>query len=235
LSKKLSPFKVASAAFAGLLVLSSGLAAAGACLSDSSTPEQAAVVTSGETDLSLIAQPGTEVEDHDADDIDDNDADEIDDDKAVNNDHQGDDDAADEVEIEDGDDDHGDDVTVGDDADDDQGEVESPARPETHGSLVSSVAKNNDAKAASEGNHGEAVSAAAHSAKPAHDGDDDQDEVTPPAEGTGSQPTIGDDDDDQDEVEVDDDDQGEDDDDQGDGHDGELRQDRNRHDDEDED
>src|SRR2546423_7637207 len=107
LTKKLTPLKAASAVFAGLLVLGSGMAVAGACLSDSSKPDQAEVVDSGQTDASLIAQPGSEIDDHSAD--------EVDDDKGVEIDEndQGDHDAADHGEIKVGDDGHGDDVESG--------------------------------------------------------------------------------------------------------------------------
>jgi hypothetical protein len=232
LTKKLSTFKVASAAFAGLLTLSSGLAVAGASLSDGSTTDPAQV-TATETDGSLIAEPGTEIEDGDAGDV------VVDKGDAAGDDADGDDKAVEGDGTEGGEDapkvEEGDGgtviVTIGDtsdDAGDDQEDVEEPARPENHGSMVSAVARDNEARGADDGNHGAAVSAAARSGKPAHDGDD----ATPPADDHGS-PTIGDDDDDQDEVEVDDDDQGGDDGDQGDDA-GEHRRDGGRHDEEDE-
>ena len=60
MTKKLTPMKAASAVFAGLLVLGSGIAVAGASLDDSAPYP-------GETDITLVAQPGTVGVDDDAD------------------------------------------------------------------------------------------------------------------------------------------------------------------------
>ena len=71
--------KAASAVFAGMLVLGSGMAVANACLSDTPTEQTELVGSSSQSDASLLQQ-GDEIEDHEGDDInDDNDADEIDD------------------------------------------------------------------------------------------------------------------------------------------------------------
>lgn len=224
--KRVSPSKVAAAAVAGLLVLGSGLAAAGACLSDDSGPEQTQAVTSGQTDAAVITPTGVEVEDHDADEVEsdddtkiaddsddadhdeveaDDDADEIEQPKSDGTevgDHDGDDDS-DEVEVSD---DRVVTVGAGDDAG--QPDVESHEHPDNHGKAVSEAARNKDD---GDANHGAKVSGVAHDTKGTnHEGDD---EVAPPADGTGS-PVVDRDDDDQDEVEADHD-EDENDDDQG--------------------
>ena len=203
LSKKLSPVKMASAALAGLLMLSTGLAAAGA--TDGSTTEPADVTTTVGTDTPLVAEPGTDVEDGGGGDVvvdgDDSGGEVVVDEKPVDTgDGAGDD--ADEPKPEDGGEagtdgtpdgtdgtpdgtegtpiEDGDGtvvVTVGDPgegAGDDEVEVEEPGRPEdNHGWTVSQIAGNPDAVGTVKGNHGEAVSAVARTNKPVPSGDDD--------------------------------------------------------------
>ena len=161
MTKKLSPLKVASAAFAGLLVLGSGMAVAGACLSDDSTPEHAEVV-SGQTDLSLIAQPGSEVKDNDADEI-----------EEVEGDDDADDDDTAEVKVDAPHPaNHG--AQVSEAAHSDE-TVRAEGSP-NHGATVSAVAKDNAGK--DKGDDHDAASPPAPGSTPSvSDGDDDQDEV----------------------------------------------------------
>jgi hypothetical protein len=199
LSKKLSAVKVASAACAGILMLSTGLAAAGA---DGSTTEPAEVTTPAETDTPLVAEPGTDVENSDGGDV------VVVDKPADSGDGAGDGsgepkpdgsgtdgtDSTDGTDGTDGTDDSdggtvvedGDGivvVTIGDtsgdagDADDDEVEVDEP-RPDNHGSTVSEAAGNKDLRGGKNCNHGGAVSAVARSVEPAPGCEND---VTPPA------------------------------------------------------
>jgi hypothetical protein len=224
LTKKLTPLKAASAVFAGMLVLGSGMAVAAADLSDHSKP---ADVVAGHTDAPFVAHPGDDIND-------DNDGTEVDDDNGVEIDGDSDEadhDDADQGDVKDAKDDDGDEVESGD-AGDDQGEHQAPVHPENHGALVSQAAHSEAPSADDSSNHGAGVSAIARdNAGKDKSGDHGDDEVAPPAPAT--PPTVGqgDDDSDQDEVEVDDD-QGENDGDHG-TEAAEHRGDQDRHDDED--
>ena len=195
LSKKSIPFKAASAVFAGLLVLGSGIAVAGAH-DDESTHEPTEVV-SEPTDPSLVAEPDTDVEDDTAVETDDTDAGETDpvkdevgddaddalDDKPVVDDGEGDDDSdVIEVTLDGGDDADQDDAADGADHD----EAKAP-HPDNHGAQVSQAAHQKDVVAGSDArNHGATVSAVARDK--AHGNDED---------GTDSPPSVGDENDDQ--------------------------------------
>lgn len=180
LSKKSTPFKAASAVIAGLLVLGSGIAVAGAN-SDDSTQEPVEVV-SDPAAPSLVAEPGTGVDDGAGDEtapdggeggevkpdpVDDGDG--AIGDKPVGGEDPpaGDDTGVIEITDDDGI------VTVGDDSD--EGEVkEHPAHPANHGAQVSQAARQDALTGSDARNHGAAVSAVAKSKSHAGGNDDDK-------------------------------------------------------------
>jgi hypothetical protein len=190
LSKKSIPIKAASAVFAGLLVLGSGIAVAGAESDDSTEPTQ---VVSDPAGPALVAEPGTDVEDGSGDEtapdgseggevkpdpVDD--GDDAVDEKPVVGDDPADGDDTGVIEITDDNDGI---VTVGDDRD--QGEVKE--HPANHGGQVSQVAHQKEVVAGSEArNHGATVSAVAKSKSHGDDDkvkvDDDEDAAKDAAE-----------------------------------------------------
>ena len=227
MSKKFGPLKAASAAFAGLLTLSGGLAAAGAL------PGQTASISTTvsdqtqdiqDTPVPAVDAPAPTTIQHDdqgedVDEIGDTDANDAHEVEAADDDA----DDAHEVDVTDDDADETHPTTPpvvvtdpappapapvgGDQSDDHDGDsptTTTAGHPANHGADVSAVAhdKSQD-KAQGEGNHGSAVSAVAHDTSDDQGQDGNDDHVsTPPT--TGTPASVSDDDDQAEEHEADD-------------------------------